>query len=263
MQTQTMPAVFVSHGAPLVAMERGAYQDALRKFGAGVRPSGIVVISAHWEASLPVRISFMERHTTMYDFRGFPPELYALKYEAPGSPAMAESIEGMLKAQGWATARETKRGLDHGAWAPLRLMYPSADVPVVQVSMPAGVGPERLYAMGEALRPVREEGWMVLGTGGIVHNLMVVNFDAREGIVDPWAGEFDQWVWERVQENDHQAIMAYRGQPNAELAVPTNDPGHFEALFVALGAGGAAAKVTPVYEGFTYANLSMRCFALK
>jgi aromatic ring-opening dioxygenase catalytic subunit (LigB family) len=104
---------------------------------------------------------------------------------------------------------------------------------------------------------------MVLGTGGIVHNLMLVNFDAREGALDRWAGDFDQWVWRCVQEKDHHAVMQYRKQPNSELAVPMKDPGHFEALFVTLGAGGTNAQVEPIYEAFTYANLSMRCFALR
>jgi 4,5-DOPA dioxygenase extradiol len=263
MTTELMPAVFVSHGAPLVAIERGPYRDALAAFGKTLRPAGIVVVSAHWEANLPVRINFAQRHTTMYDFRGFPPELYEIRYEAPGSPTGAQRVEEMLKAGGWDTAREMKRGLDHGVWAPLRLIYPDGDVPVVQVSMPAGVGPRRLYELGEALRPIRQEGWIVLGTGGIVHNLMLVNFDAREGVVDRWAGDFDQWVWRCVQEKDHRAIIDYRKQPNAELAVPVNDPGHFEAVFVTLGIGGTTAQVQSIYEGFTYANLSMRCFVLR
>ena len=155
---------------------------------------------------------------------------------------------------------ETKRGLDHGAWVPLRLAWPEARIPVVQVSLPDG-GPEQVFALGRALRPLRDEGIIVIGSGGIVHNLGLVHFSEKSSGVDPWAAEFDRWVEGRVAEHDIDGLFAYRTDgPEAGLAAPT--PEHFEPIFVTLGAGWPDEEAKTIYEGFHYGNLSMRSFAL-
>jgi 4,5-DOPA dioxygenase extradiol len=178
--------------------------------------------------------------------------LYRITYPAPGSPELAARIPGAIP--------ETKRGLDHGAWVPLRLAWPEAAIPVVQVSLPVD-GPEAVFALGRALRPLRDEGVMIIGSGGIVHNLGLVHFSEKNSGVDPWAAEFDRWVAEQLESRHIEALYAYRTEaPEAELAVPTSE--HFDPVFVTLGAAWPGERVETIYEGFHYGNLSMRSFAL-
>jgi 4,5-DOPA dioxygenase extradiol len=173
---QKMPAVFVSHGSPMVALQRGAYQDALAEFGRGLRPKAILVVWAHWGSGTTVAIAGDKQHRTVHDFGGFPSELYELTYDAPGSPEVSAEVEKILRDAGLETATTQGRGLDHGAWVPLRFLYPEADVPVVAVSVPLRLSAEELYRVGEALSPLRSQGVMVVGDGGIAHNLRLGAF---------------------------------------------------------------------------------------
>jgi 4,5-DOPA dioxygenase extradiol len=179
--------------------------------------------------------------------------LYRITYPAPGSPELAARIPG--------AEPETNRGLDHGAWVPLRLAWPEARIPVVQVSLPGG-GPEESFALGRALRPLRDEGVIVIGSGGIVHNLGLVHFSQKNSGVDPWAADFDRWVADRLSSRDIDALFAYRTlAPEADLAVPTSE--HFDPMFVTLGASWPEERIDTIYEGFHYGNLSMRSFAFR
>lgn len=233
------------------ALGGDAHWAALKKFGEAHRDArAIVIVSAHWQTP-ELRATSWEHAPLVYDFGGFPDELYKITYPAPGDPALAARIPGAVA--------ETKRGLDHGAWVPLRLAWPEARIPVVQVSLPAA-GTQAAFDLGRALGPLREEGVMVIGSGGIVHNLGLVHFSEKNSGVDPWAAEFDRWVAKRVAEGDVEGLLAYReSAPEAELAVPT--PEHFNPLFVTLGAG-EGERVEWIYEGFHYGNLSMRSFVL-
>ena len=234
------------------ALGGDAHWAALKKFGsAHPDPRAIVIVSAHWQTR-ELRATSWEHAPLVYDFGGFPDELYRITYPAPGDPALAARIPGAVA--------ETKRGLDHGAWVPLRLAWPEARIPVVQVSLPAA-GSRAAFDLGRALGPLRKEGVMVIGSGGIVHNLGLVHLSEKNSGVDPWAAEFDRWVAARIAAGDVEGLLAYHEKaPEAEVAVPT--PEHFDPLFVTLGAASKGERVEWIYEGFHYGNLSMRSFAL-
>ena len=238
-----MPVVFVSHGAPLVGMEQGAYQTALGAAGRKLHPKAVVVLSAHWESDEPIQIMHTERNSLIYDFSGFPEELYRLKYDAPGAPEVAESVERLLNKAGHQTQLVSRRGLDHGAWIPLRLMFPHADVPVLQMSLPSKLEPARLYAMGQAMAELPRENILFMGSGGVVHNLARVYFEDRGHALDDWAASFDAWVWDQVQVGNHEAVLDYRSQGRAaDLAVPPHAREHFAPLWTTLGGGRAEAQ---------------------
>ena len=246
------PSVFLAHGSPLSALGGDAHSAALKHFGqAHANARAIVIVSAHWQVRSPLRATSWEHAPLVYDFGGFPDELYRITYPAPGDPALAARIPGAIP--------ETKRGLDHGAWVPLRLAWPEAKIPVVQVSLPAA-SPEEIFALGRALRPLRDEGVLVIGSGGIVHNLGLVHFSEKNSGIDPWAAEFDRWVASHAAAQDTASLFAYRtSAPEADLAVPT--PEHFDPIFVTVGAAWPDERLDTIYEGFHYGNLSMRSFA--
>jgi len=259
-QSEVMPAVFVSHGSPMVALQYGPYQEALAEFGRTVKPRAIVAISAHWGSGTSISITGNERHATIHDFGGFPAALYELTYDAPGSPELAARIADLLRAGGWNAEVTQDRGLDHGVWIPLRLMYPAADIPVVELSIPLQFSPEELYKLGEALAPLRREGVLILGSGGIVHNLQMVRFEDIDHPVEAWAEEFDSWFRDAMQLNNLRDLFDFaKAAPHARLAVPTFE--HFAPVFPVLGAGKSGTAST-IYEGFEHGNLSMRSFAI-
>jgi len=233
------------------ALGGDAHAAALKKFGdAHKNARAIVIVSAHWQLHGQIRATSWDSAPLVYDFGGFPDELYKLTYPAPGEPSLAARIPG--------ASPETRRGLDHGAWVPLRLAWPEARIPVVQVSLPAE-GPEAALALGRALRPLREEGVIVAGSGGIVHNLGLVHLSEKNSGIDPWAADFDRWIAARVVSQDLEALLAYQANaPDAALAAPT--PEHFDPLFVTMGAALPDERPTKIYEGFHYGNLSMGSF---
>lgn len=251
------PAVFVSHGSPMVAVEDDAYTEALASFGRAHRPKAVAVISAHWEASGPIRVTSLGKPELIYDFGGFPPALYRLTWPSPGAPALASSIVDRLGSAGHEAVLDPARGFDHGVWVPLRRMFPDATVPTVAISLTRPRRPEELWKIGEALAPLRDEGVMLLGSGGVVHNLRIIDWNKMAEVAG-WAAAFDGWVAERL-EGDRSAILGYRDAPNAAHAVPTTE--HFDPLFPVLGAG-AGEKLENVFAGFHHATLSMRTFAL-
>jgi len=258
------PAAFFSHGAPTLAIEPGDYGRALGDFGRALapRPRAVVVFSGHFEAPLPARVTAAPRPPLIYDFGGFPDEMYRIRYPAPGDPQLASEISGLLGAAGIRSALDPTRGWDHGLWVPLRMAFPDAEIPIVEVSQPAGATPEELLAIGAALAPLREKGVLLAGSGGIVHNLRRVRFAAADGPgdVDGWAREFDDWVAGRLGEMDLSTLARYRTEaPHAALAVPTAE--HFNPLFVVLGAVTADERPRTIYEGFQYGNISLRSFA--
>ena len=253
--TARAPALFISHGAPTLALEDNEYTAALDALGHSLgRPPAIVVVSAHWMAD-PLAVTASRQPQTVHDFSGFGPELTNITYPCPGAPALAGRIGELCGA-----TLDRERGLDHGVWVPLRHMFPDAAIPVVQVSLPARAPADRLVILGRQLAPLREEGIVVMGSGGIVHNLRRIE---RDGNPPPdWARSFDEWVSERARALDLSALMDFRrGAPNAHLAAPTSE--HYQPLPVVLGAALPGDRVEDVHSGFQYGTLSLRCLALR
>lgn len=253
------PVVFISHGSPMVAIQDDEYTDALASFGALHRPTAVAVVSAHWEAPGPIRITSLDKPGLIYDFGGFPEPLYRVRYPAPGAPLLAAEVEDRLSAAGHRAVLDPARGLDHGVWVPLLRLFPQADIPVVAISLQRPRAPEELWKIGEALASLRQQGVMILGSGGIVHNLRRLNGNKAAAPMD-WAQGFDEWVAEKL-EKDPSAILGYHADaPNAGAAVPTTE--HFDPLFAVLGAVGGRGSIDPIYTGFHHGSLSMRSFAI-
>ena len=255
------PALFVSHGAPSAALEDDSYTRALGAWARSrPRPRAVVVVSAHAEALGPVRVNTAPRPSLLYDFYGFPGPLYDLRYAAPGAPDLAREVAGAFAKAGLDPVEDALRGWDHGVWVPLRLLFPGADVPIVSVSLPVPRTEALLLSMGAALLPLRRKGVLILGSGGIVHNLHRLGSDDGRA-PEPWAVSFDAWVQDRVLALDRDGLSTYASAaPHAELAVPTSE--HFDPVFFVLGALDRADRVESVYEGFRYGTLSLRSFAL-
>jgi len=259
MALDVQPALFVSHGSPLLALDRGPFSEALRGFAASVRPRAIAVVSAHWLSRESLFVTSSGRPETLYDFGGFPRALYELSYPVRGEPELARRIVDTLSARGLSAVAQATRGLDHGAWIPLRLGWPEANVPVIQLSLPRELGPERLLSLGRALASLREEGVLLVGSGGIVHNLRALGPD--DGPVDARAKAFDDWFAEKLAKMDVESLALWPRAPEADFAVPT--PEHLAPVFVVLGARRPEDRVEPIFEGFQHGSLSLRTFALR
>ncbi|HEY3174814.1 MAG TPA: class III extradiol ring-cleavage dioxygenase [Candidatus Polarisedimenticolia bacterium] len=259
-----MPALFISHGAPTLALEpEGTCARALRRWAeACPSPRALLVMSAHWEAPGPIRVTSAGRPPLIYDFAGFPDPLYALTYPAPGDPGLAAEVIRRLHDADLPAQEDPDRGWDHGVWIPLRLAFPEPRIPVVEISLPRRSAPEELMRIGRALSALRSQGVLLIGSGGIVHNLRLIRLERKEAPADSWALEFDEWVRTRLERHDFDALIRYREvAPHAALAVPTTE--HFDPLFFVLGASGAEDDVVEIHDGIQYGNLSMRCFALQ
>lgn len=248
-----LPALFVAHGAPPL-LDDPSWVRELRAWAEDLpRPEAILMLSAHWEER-PVTIGATRTVPLIYDFSGFASHHYEQKYAAPGAPLLAERVRGILKpAQ--PVAEEPERGLDHGAYVPLVAMFPDADVPVLQVSLPSE-DPQELFALGRALRPLREEGVLVVGSGFITHNLRALDWS---GATAPpsWATEFDAWAAEALARNDVDALLDYqRKGPGSWIALPTRE--HFVPLLVALGAAAEGEGVQFPISGFWMGSLTRR-----
>jgi 4,5-DOPA dioxygenase extradiol len=237
-----MPAIYLGHGAPplvddpLWVVQLEAWAQAMPK------PSAILVVSAHWE-SAPLTIgATADAAPLVYDFYGFPERYYRARYPAPGAPALAAQVRGLLSGTE-SVADAPDRGLDHGAYVPLTVMYPQADIPVLQISMP-DLDPDRLLRVGAALRPLRDEGVLIMGSGFLTHGLPFLSefrFDARPPL---WSTEFDLWAAEALDHGDVSALEDFRRAPGARYAHPTTE--HFAPLFVTLGAAEAPQPVTTI-----------------
>jgi 4,5-DOPA dioxygenase extradiol len=240
--SERMPAMYLGHGAPplvddpLWTTQLAAWANALP------RPTAILVVSAHWEAA-PLTIGATEDAAPLlYDFWGFPDRYYQATYPAPGAPDLAAKIRGLLSGTE-SVADAPDRGLDHGAYVPLTVMYPDADIPVLQISMPT-LDPDRLLRIGAALRPLRDEGVLIMGSGFLTHGLPFLS-DFRFDAPPPgWSTEFDHWAAEALDHGDVDALAGFRQAPGARYAHPTTE--HFAPLFVTLGASAGPAPVTTI-----------------
>ena len=262
--TAPVPVLYVSHGAPLFAVDAGETGPALTRWGQYLRAQfpalrGVVVMSPHWMARTP-QVMTGPQPATWHDFGGFPPALYQLQYPAPGAPALAQEVLTMLQAAGLAAQGDAQRPFDHGAWVPLMHLFPEADLSVVQVALPMGAGPAEVFAMGAALRGLRSQGVLVMGSGSMTHNLAEFFGGAREPA--PYVLEFSRWIESALQRGDLNALLNYRSlAPHAERAHPTED--HFLPLFFALGAAGDDLHANYLSREVVYSMLAMDAFALQ
>jgi 4,5-DOPA dioxygenase extradiol len=251
------PTVFVSHGAPTLPLSEAAARGFLAGYGKVLgRPSAILAVSAHWETASP-RLSSATQPETIHDFSGFPRALYEMRYAAPGAPALAERAAALLDRAGIAAASE-KRGLDHGAWVPLMLMYPEADIPVAQLSVQTALGAAHELKIGEALRALRDEDVLILASGSATHNLGELRMGSIDAPAAPWVRQFTDWLALAVEEGRTGDLVDYRKRaPNALRNHPSEE--HFLPFFAALGAAGAA-KGRRVHASTTYGALAMDAY---
>lgn len=251
-----LPAIFVSHGAPTLPFDDVPARDFLRGLGTELRrPRAVLAVSAHWDTNVPAT-NAVASNDTIHDFSGFPRPLYDLRYSAPGDALLAHEVGGLLN--GFGAKTDTMRGLDHGAWVPLMLMYPEADIPVVQLSVQSGLGAAHHIALGRTLAALRREDVLVLGSGGFVHNLRQI---APPGSPEAqWSKDFAGWMHDRLIAGDDAALADYRARaPQAQLAHPTDE--HLMPLLVAYGAGGENAKATRLHSSATFGSLRMDAYS--
>jgi 4,5-DOPA dioxygenase extradiol len=254
------PSVFVSHGSPDLPMHSCAARDFLMQLGKHLgKPQAVLCISAHWLSRHPV-VSAAKQPSTIYDFFGFPQQLYQMGYPAPGAPGLASRVTKLLNAAGFNCQEQGDRGLDHGAWEPLMLMYPDADIPVTQLSLQPNHGVTHHLLLGQALEPLRHEGVLVLCSGSTTHNLRAFGSYSFDAAPPQWVTEFDDWLAGAVIGGNVDDLLDYRRlAPHATRNHPSDE--HLLPLFVAMGAGGLQAKGTQIHSSFTYGVLSMAAYA--
>ncbi|MGE5386206.1 MAG: DODA-type extradiol aromatic ring-opening family dioxygenase [Betaproteobacteria bacterium] len=251
------PVLFVSHGAPDLLLAPGRTGMLWQALGEQLpAPKAILAVSAHWETPVPT-VSTAANPRTIHDFAGFPPALYRQRYAAPGAPALAERVLGLLRDAGLPVEADAGRGFDHGAWAPLSLLYPAADIPVTQLSIQSHAGPEWHYRLGEALRPLRQEGVLVLASGSVTHNLARL---APPGTPPAaFAVDFADWLAAKLQAEDIPALLDYRRQsPTGAACHPREE--HLLPLFVAIGVGGESGVPQRHTPEFSYGSLAMDAY---
>lgn len=266
MAMRRLPSLFLSHGSPMMALEPSPARDFLAGLGADLpRPRAILVASAHHDASHQgghVTVTASPAPPTIHDFGGFPDELFAMRYPAPGDPALASRVAKLLAGHGLEVAVDPDRGLDHGAWVPMSLIYPDADIPVVSLSIHSNASPEWHYALGQALAPLRDEGILIIGSGSITHNLRAY-FTTRPPIAAPapeWVSGFTDWIAERMAVGAVDDILhAVERAPHGRDNHPTMD--HILPLFVAMGVGGTPLNAERLHASTTYAVLAMDVYA--
>lgn len=262
---QRLPAIFVSHGSPMFALEPGEAGPALQRWGRQLRAQypqlrGVVILSPHW-MSRELEVMSTLQPPTWHDFGGFPSALYKLQYPAPGAPALAQQVAQLLQAAGVQPQLNSERPLDHGAWVPLMHLLPEADVPVVQLSLPVNADAAAVYALGQALRPLRDEGVLLVGSGSMTHNLRDFA-SAQSGVPMDYVQPFSRWIEACITSHDLKALLDWKQQaPQAHRAHPTDE--HFLPLFFALGAGGPDAVAKYLSREVQYGLLSMDSLVLQ
>ena len=264
----TLPSLFLSHGSPTLILDDVPARDFMSGLAAQFpRPKAIMVASAHWETEVPT-VNAVAHNATIHDFYGFPKPMYQLAYPAPGSPALAERVADLLGEQGLACRIDNERGLDHGAWVPLMLMYPAQDIPVIQLSIQPQLGPGHHFQVGQALAALRDEDVLIIGSGSLTHNLREI--DRSGGNIEPaWSSAFAEWMHDALVEGRSCDLVTYRSRaPEAARNHPTDE--HLLPLFVALGAGATVTaapdahpqtQATRLHASHTFGSLRMDAYA--
>ncbi|MFL6580739.1 MAG: DODA-type extradiol aromatic ring-opening family dioxygenase [Burkholderiales bacterium] len=256
---ERLPAIFVSHGAPTLPIEHSAARAFLADLGSALgKPTAILVVSAHWESG-ETAISSVATPETIHDFFGFPQELYRMVYPAPGAPELASRVSELLAQKGIATQLHPTRGLDHGAWVPLMLMYPEADIPVTQLA----VQPERdtkfHFGLGEALSQLRDDGILILASGGATHNLYEFGRHRRDAPPPEWVTAFQEWLASTIESGNTSEFLDYRTMgPHAARNHPSEE--HFLPIFVAAGASIPGSAGKRIHRSHSYGILAMDAY---
>ncbi len=257
----TFPTIFVSHGSPMLALQDSPARRFLQGLGQSLpRPQAIAVVSAHWETRGSPAVSLATQPDTIHDFGGFPQALFDTRYPAPGAPGIAARAAALFAAAGIPAGTSANRGLDHGAWVPLILMYPAADIPVLQISIVHGASPAMHQQLGAALQALREEGVLVLASGSMTHNLYEFRGQPVDAPAPAWVTSFEAWMRAKLAANDQAALLDYRKlAPMAEKNHPTEE--HLLPLFVAMGAAGPGATAELLHTSFEHGVLAMDAYA--
>lgn len=252
MTIQTLPGLFISHGSPMLALNPEQVGPALHRLSLNLpKPRAIIVMSAHWESNA-LEVSTGARPETWHDFRGFPDELYEIRYPAPGAPDIAEQVLNLFaEAQITAHANST-RPRDHGVWMPLLHMYPEADIPVVEISLPMTLSAEEIFKIGQALAPLRDQQILLIGSGSITHNLRELAWHGEASEVPEWASTFRNHVVQKLTHSDYPAVLAWNTIPYVHRNHPTIE--HFAPLFFSMGTGD---RFSIVHSSFTMGALGM------
>lgn len=254
------PTLFLSHGSPMTMLTDSPARDFMLGLGKQLgRPDAIVVASAHWETPIPA-LNSVERNDTIHDFYGFPQALYDLRYDAPGDPQLAEKAGHLLLEAGFRAGLDLNRGLDHGAWVPLIMMYPEADIPTIEVAIQSHLDPAHHLKLGQALAPLREQNVLIIGSGSFTHNLRLLRRDIANGPSTPDAEAFADWFDTALSEHRTEDLLEYRTKaPYAVHHHPTDE--HLLPIYVALGAAGEKPKTERLHASAMYGSLRMDAYA--
>ncbi|HWO98974.1 MAG TPA: class III extradiol ring-cleavage dioxygenase [Bacillus sp. (in: firmicutes)] len=252
-----MPSLFLAHGSPMLAIEQNPYTDFLENIGRHIKPKAIVIFTAHWESDITTISYTDEVYETIYDFYGFPDEMYTIKYPARGSKKAADMVKNQFQQQGIPFKLNMTRGLDHGSWTLLSRIYPNADIPVIQISVNPFLEAENQYKIGQSLKALRAEDILIIGSGVTVHNLRALNWN--QTTPEAWAVEFDDWLIDKIQQKDLDGLFKWEeSAPNARLAVPR--PEHFVPFFIAVGSGDSLEDAKVIHRSYEFGTLSYLCF---
>ncbi|MBM3398599.1 MAG: dioxygenase [Betaproteobacteria bacterium] len=251
--------LFVPHGSPMFALHPGAAGAAMTQVAAQLgTPRAIVVVSPHWDTAVPT-VGLASCPETIHDFGGFDPRLYEMQYPATGSPEVAAQVVNALQAAGLPVAQDAQRGLDHGAWNPLRQMFPEANVPVVPLSVQSQLGPEHAFRVGQALAGLAAQGILVLASGNVTHNLRDFMVRMQGGATPAYVQDFADWVHTHMTARDVPGLLAYRQQASGQRAHPSDE--HLLPLFTALGAAGTDAQPKAFFRGISDHVIAMDGYA--
>lgn len=252
-----MPVLFIGHGHPMNALFDNDFTRRLGEIGRSMpRPKAIMVVSAHWETK-GTYVSLNPRPKAIYDFGRFDDALFREKYEPGGHPELAREVMKQVPS----IMADAQMGLDHGAWTVLKFLFPAADVPVFQLSIDHSQSPQQHFEMAQALKKMREKGVLIIGSGNVVHNLGRLNWQNINAATEDWALEFDGIVKDRILKGNYQSLVNYNQLGHsAKISVPTED--HYLPMIYSLGLADKNESVDFIYEGFQFANISMRCFKI-
>jgi 4,5-DOPA dioxygenase extradiol len=263
MASSGLPALFIGHGAPTLILEEDEFTRSLREFAERLPapPRAIVVVSSNWTTEAHVEVTANAHPPIQHDFSGFQPELYEMTYPCPGLPELSLEIVSLLGAALIRAELTGTHALDYGAWMPLRIAFPEARVPVIQVSLPEALGPEGAFNLGRALAPLRSQGVLLVGSGGAVYNRERIVWHKKYGAAPSWGLAFESWLKKCLWSWDLESLMEFEERgPSAGLAQPT--PEQLYPLFFVLGSRGAGEELGTLFEGFSYEALSLFSFAL-